>query len=68
LTVYLKLRLGARYRNDGTKLFKNANNTMKKPFCKVEEKVPLIPTTANVELIINNDSQKYATEGRAAVF
>jgi len=33
----------------------------KRPYYKVDEITPLIPTTENVELIINNASQKYAT-------
>jgi len=33
----------------------------KRSYYKVEEKIPLIPTTENVELVINNASQKYAT-------
>ena len=33
----------------------------KRPYYKVDEKTPLIPTTENVGLIINNASQKYAT-------
>ena len=33
----------------------------KRPYYKVDEKSPLIPTTENVELVINNASQKYAT-------
>jgi integrase len=33
----------------------------KKPYHKVDEKIPLIPTTKDVELIINNASQKYTT-------
>jgi len=31
-----------------------------KPYYRVEEKTPLIPTTQNVELIISNASKKYA--------
>jgi len=32
----------------------------KKPYYKVEEKTPLIPTSQNVDLIISNASKKYA--------
>jgi len=32
----------------------------KRPYYKVDEKIRLIPTTENVEFIINNASQKYA--------
>jgi integrase len=43
------------------KFYEKQGIQWKKPFYKVEEKTPLIPTTENVELIINNASQKYAT-------
>jgi integrase len=43
------------------KLYEKQGIQWKKPFYKVEEKTPLIPTTENVELIVNNASQKYAT-------
>jgi integrase len=35
------------------------NITWKKPFYKVEEKPPLIPTTENVTTILNNASKRY---------
>jgi integrase len=43
------------------KFYENQGIQWKKPYHKVEEKIPLIPTTENVELIITNASQKYAT-------
>ncbi len=43
------------------KFYENQRIQWKKPYHKVEEKIPLIPTTKNVELIITNASQKYAT-------
>jgi integrase len=43
------------------KFYEKQGIPWKKPFYKVEEKTPLIPTTENVELIVNNASQKYAT-------
>jgi integrase len=43
------------------KFYEKQGIQWKKPFYKVEEKTPIIPTTENVELIVNNASQKYAT-------
>jgi site-specific recombinase XerD len=43
------------------KFYENQGIQWKKPYYKVDEKIPIIPTTKNVELIINNASQKYAT-------
>jgi integrase len=43
------------------KFYENQGIQWKKPYHKVDEKTPLIPTTENVETIINNASQKYAT-------
>jgi integrase len=43
------------------KFYEKQGIQWKKPFYKVEEKTPLIPSTENVTLIIANASKKYAT-------